>query len=117
MPPANSPEAEPIACALSPDELRDRSEEWQSLNDRALLDVSQEAGRLIASYRAEKGIAARLAELIEAEKECCPFLHFEMTHQEEIVSVVLTYPPEAAGLIPLSAPKQQQTESPGHPDP
>ncbi|MGH2555254.1 MAG: hypothetical protein ACRDHO_06015 [Actinomycetota bacterium] len=106
MPPTNSPETEPIACALSPNELRDRSERWQSLSDRALMDVSEEAGRLTARYRAEKGIAARLAELIEAEKECCPFLHFEMTHQEEIVSVVLTYPPEAADLIPVSAPKK-----------
>src|ERR687891_2761066 len=94
MPPANSPEAEPIACALSPDDLRDRSGEWRSLSDRALLDVTQEAGRLTARYRAEKGIAARLAKLIEAEKECCPFLRFEMTHHEETVSVVLTYPPE-----------------------
>jgi hypothetical protein len=117
MPLTNSPETEPIACALSPNELRDRSEGWQSLSDRALVDVSQETGRLTARYRAEKGIATRLAELIEAERECCPFLHFEVAHQEEIVSVVLTYPPEAAGLIPLWPPKKQVTESPGHPDP
>lgn len=117
MPLTNSPETEPIACSLSPNELRDRSEGWQSLSDRALLDVSQEAGRVTATYRAEKGIADRLTELIEAEKECCPFLNFEMTNREEIVSVAVTYPPDTEDLILPLALRKRSGGSPGNPDP
>jgi hypothetical protein len=107
MPRMKSAAADPLACALSPNDLDDRLAGWQSLNDQALVDVAQEAGRLTTRYRADEGVARRLAELIEAEKECCPFLHFEMTHHDEIVSMVLSYPSEVAGLIPLSAPTRR----------
>lgn len=105
MPEAKAGNTDPIACALSPNDLGDRLARWQSLNDQALVDVAHEAGRLRARYRGEEGVARRVLDLIEAEKGCCPFLHFEVSHHGDIVSVVLTYPPEAAGLIPLSVPR------------
>ena len=66
----------PIACTLSPDDLRDRSAVWRELLDSGQVWRSEVPGgiRLQAFPAAEK----RLMELIDLERACCAWIDFEI---------------------------------------
>jgi hypothetical protein len=66
----------PLACSLSPDELRERS-----LENGELFARIQNAEELADGYRYTfpAGDAAELLAFILAERDCCPFFTFELT--------------------------------------
>lgn len=69
----------PIACTLSGPELRVRQEGLiQELMKRAQQITSLTTGYEI-HFGSESGLLPQLAEFIEQEHECCPFLHFTLT--------------------------------------
>lgn len=67
---------QPIACSLSPEALRDRSDWIGALNRNCLLAYSLDDATLHLTYDA----AARgdVQALIARERMCCGFLHFEI---------------------------------------
>jgi hypothetical protein len=66
----------PIACTLSASELKDRGFAWQTLLGSGLVERDRVPGgiRLTAS----PGAAASLIELIDLERECCAWIHFDV---------------------------------------
>jgi|SRR5215469_666741 len=65
----------PLACSLSPDQLRDRS-----LENAALFARAQAVEELADGYRYtfSAGDAPELLAFILAERDCCPFFTFEL---------------------------------------
>src|SRR5919106_1609018 len=86
--------SEPDAtCSLSPDALSERRGAWRSLTAQAL-DRRVEPGRVLSTYPKAPEIARSLARLVEAEKDCCPFLEFDVRESDSTIEVELRYPPE-----------------------
>lgn len=66
-----------IACTLSAADLRDRGKAWQKLLGSGLVDREPVPGGLRLS--AAPGAAPALLELVDRERECCAWIHFEVT--------------------------------------
>ena len=89
---------EGATCSLSPAALSDRRGAWRSLAAHALhRDV--EPGRVLSTYPKRDEIAQRLAELVEAEKACCPFLEFDIREGDSVIEVELRYPSEFGATV------------------
>lgn len=67
----------PIACTLSPDDLRDREGAWRKLMGSGLVKRDVVTGGIRLS--AAPGAAAALLELVELERECCAWIQFEVS--------------------------------------
>jgi hypothetical protein len=67
----------PIACTLTAAELQDRGAAWRKLFSSGLVERSQIPGgiQLTAAPRA----AAALIELIDLERDCCAWIHYDVT--------------------------------------
>lgn len=66
----------PIACTLSARELKDREGAWQKLMDSGLVERQPVPGGIRLS--AAPGAASALIDLIDLERECCAWIHFEV---------------------------------------
>ena len=74
---------DPIACnlnALTADERRERAELARTLS-AAVSGVSELPDGYELTVDSSSPITARLPELIELERKCCPFLEFELGSQ------------------------------------
>jgi hypothetical protein len=67
----------PIACTLTAADLRDRQGAWAKLLSSGLVDRDRVAGGI--RLHAARGAAAALIELIDLERECCPWIQFAVT--------------------------------------
>jgi hypothetical protein len=65
-----------VACTLSVSELRDREGAWRKLLGSGLVDRTDIPGGVQLS--AAPGAAAVLMTLIDLERECCAWIHFEV---------------------------------------
>jgi hypothetical protein len=73
------PDTPLIACTLSSEGLRDREGAWVKLMGSGL--VKREVVRGGIRLSAAPGAAAALLELIELERECCAWIHFEVSNR------------------------------------
>jgi hypothetical protein len=89
---------ERATCSLSPNALSERRGAWRSLIAQAL-DRRVEPGRVLSTYPKGLEIARSLAQLVEAEKDCCPFLEFDIRESDSTIEVELRYPPEFAATL------------------
>jgi hypothetical protein len=85
-------------CSLSPNALSPRRGAWRSLMAQAL-ERRVEPGRVRSTYPNGPEIARSLAQLVEAEKECCPFLEFDIRESDSTIEVELRYPPAFAAML------------------
>jgi hypothetical protein len=69
----------PIACCLSNEELRTREATLLAQFKSALLTTEELSDGYLFRIPGDKKWLAVAAELITAERECCPFLKFELT--------------------------------------
>jgi len=67
----------PIACTLSAADLKDREGAWRKLLGSGLVQREAVPGGIRLS--AAPGAAAALIELIDLERECCAWIHFEVS--------------------------------------
>ena len=68
----------PIACTLTPEEMRrGREGLLPGIIARAEAHEPVAAGFRFR-FKSEAGLILELAEMIEAERRCCRFLHFQM---------------------------------------
>jgi hypothetical protein len=74
----------PIACTLSAADLKDREGAWRKLMGSGLVQRDLVPGGVRLS--AAPGAAASLIELIDLERECCAWIHFEVT-EESVVTL------------------------------
>ena len=69
----------PVACCLTDEELRNREATLIAQFRSALIATEELADGYQFRIPGDKRWLAVAAELIAAERECCPFLRFELT--------------------------------------
>jgi hypothetical protein len=70
-------ETPPIACTLSASDLEDRESAWDTLMGSGLVRRDRVPGGIRLS--AAPGAAAALIQLVDLERECCAWTHFEVS--------------------------------------
>ncbi len=85
-----------IACSLTDGELDGRIEEWQRLAGSATERMTIEAGVQLTFAAIDR---RALADLIEREHECCPFLSFTTRLTPTGTALEITGPADAAELL------------------
>ena len=85
----------PIACTLSPSDLRDASTMLLPGLARSAAKRELLADGLRLTFDADRGVVARIAAVIDRERECCRFLRFAMVVPADCAQVQLevTGPP------------------------
>lgn len=68
----------PILCSLNDYELRDRREEYLQRMSGSIREVAELENGFCYTFLAEGNVLADLAAIIRLERECCPFLNFEL---------------------------------------
>jgi hypothetical protein len=86
-------------CLLDRTEQAKRLEEIGALASSSLLEAKPTQGGASLRLRNTDAVQAELGRLIEAEKECCPFLHFELRETDEWLLLDVSGPPDARPLI------------------
>jgi hypothetical protein len=86
-------DAEPIACSLSAAELPTRQAEIRALGHDGLISVEQEEGRAVLHFGPAAELRERINRFVEAERECCSFLHFRVEEEEDGRRLTITAPP------------------------
>ena len=64
----------PIACSLDGGALEARLAATAEVGRTGLVSRQRVGGRHLLRFRADPEIRARLKEIVNAERECCPFL-------------------------------------------
>jgi hypothetical protein len=94
-----APRDAPIACNLSPDELRDRTADLSALAQRALLSrrptTHGERLMFIDTPEVERALRAAAA----AEAACCSFLTMRLDRRDDGLLLDVTGPAEARPII------------------
>jgi hypothetical protein len=85
----------PAACSLSATDARTRKADWQRLIERAVVTRTPVEGGTRVALAPLDGVRAELERLVAAERECCPFLDFELDEADGVLAV--TIPAEADG--------------------
>lgn len=71
---------------------------WRALSD-ARVDVRHEPDQAVVEYEPRSGVREELEALVAAERECCAFAEWDLTHSPE--SVVLRIRADAQGLASI----------------
>ena len=100
-------DTEPIACSLDGGELEARLRAVQDAGRDALLSHErpghERPGRgYLLRFRRERETRERLEEIIQAERQCCPFLSLTLEETDDKILLSIEAPPggepTAAGL-------------------
>lgn len=83
----------PIACTLTPGDLRERLSAIQTLTREALLGYQRQDLDLALRYAPHA--TARVRAMVAGEQHCCAFLQFEVREQPDAVHVTITAPENA----------------------
>jgi|SRR5688572_12429992 len=87
---AENPERFPVACSLTPDEMRDRQASLiPALLGRAVAINPSGEGYLLR-FNSDAVTLHAIAEMIAAESRCCPFLQFDLSVPPAQGDVTLT---------------------------
>jgi hypothetical protein len=89
----------PIACTLSPNQMRDRMAFIDKLVSDALLDQHEIEGGVRSRFRDGPEVERRIRELVAAETSCCAFLSFAVGREDGEVWLDITGAPEAKPAI------------------
>ena len=65
-----------VACSLSPAELEETGEAWQKMFRLSLVSRAEVPGGLRLVFH--PGSAGALRQLVDIERECCPWITFEL---------------------------------------
>lgn len=88
----------PIACTLEPSDLPARLQQWRDVVAESTGRDEVEGGVRLRFDRSP-GLAARLADLAEAEHGCCGFFDFAIALGPDGTSLTVTAPPEARAMV------------------
>jgi hypothetical protein len=89
----------PLACSLNAAEMEQRAHRWRRLSERALLDSAGSAGTARLRYRPEPKVERELRELVQLERECCPFLSLTISSEDGELLLEISGPPEAESIV------------------
>ncbi len=85
----------PIACSLDATALSARVAAMAELGRDALVDASRAAGHAELRFDGRDGIRERVAAIVAAEAQCCPFLDMEVRDEPGVVVLDIGAPAEA----------------------
>lgn len=102
----------PIACTLTPGDLRERLALIRRLTTEALLGHDRHG--LVLALRYAPAALERVRAMVASEQHCCAFLKFEIREQGDVVHVTITAPENASDaadelfeqFIPADQPNQ-----------
>jgi len=97
MPEYSTDRAVPIACSLSASDAAARVARWKRLVSEAKLGTLAKDGYVRAEFRNDRAARAELEPLVAAERECCPFLQFDLAETE--AALILTVTAGNAGAV------------------
>jgi hypothetical protein len=83
----------PIACTLTPEDLRERLGLIQCLAADALL--SHERNGLVLALGYAPNAVERVRAMVAIEQHCCAFLNFDLREQPDVVHLTITAPEHA----------------------
>ena len=83
----------PIACTLTPGDLRERLGLIRALASDALL--GHDRNGLVLTLRYAPEAVERVRAMVASEQHCCAFLNFEVREQPDVVHVTITAPENA----------------------
>jgi hypothetical protein len=89
--------AEPIACTLGAGPYQERLTWIAELNRSSLRDAHREGARLMLAY--DPRATVRVREMSRREQECCAFLQFDLTEDENELTLAITAPEAARGML------------------
>jgi hypothetical protein len=89
----------PIACTLTPDQMRDRVAFIDALVADALLGRDEIEGGVRSRFHETPEVEQRLRELVAAESSCCGFLSLELSRRDGELWLDITGAPEARPAI------------------
>lgn len=105
--PDRSPAALPVACTLSAGDGAERMRRWEALARAGHATLERDGHRLTVAYRAAPGVGDELEALAAAERRCCAFVSWTVSHEPD--RLVLTVaadparPAEIDAVTPLFA--------------
>lgn len=79
----------PPACTLSAADSRTRQADWTQLLERAAVTLTPVEGGTRIALAPLAGVRAELDRLVAAERECCPFLDFEVEETGGVLAVTI----------------------------
>jgi hypothetical protein len=79
----------PVACCLTSAELREREETILAQFRSAVIDTEELLNGYAFRVSGDRKSVALTAEMIVAERECCPFLTFEFVAQPSMGPVIV----------------------------
>jgi hypothetical protein len=83
------PDDNPVACCLTDAELRQREATLLAQFKSALTTTEEIADGYAFRIPGENRWLALVADLIVAERECCPFLRFELTAEPKMGALTI----------------------------
>ena len=83
----------PIACRLTPGDLRGRVGLIHALTVEALVGYDRDG--LALTLRYAPAAAERVRAMVASEQHCCAFLTFDVQEQSDVVHVTITAPESA----------------------
>jgi hypothetical protein len=83
----------PIACTLTPGDLRERLGLIRALTTEALLGSNRDG--LVLTLRYAPEAVGRVRAMVASEQHCCAFLNFDVREQPDAVHVTITAPEHA----------------------
>lgn len=78
------------SCSLGVTERTDRMGAWHALRSDALIDEHATDEMTVVVLKRSEDVMRRLRELIEAERDCCSFLRFQVGEEEDRIVVRVT---------------------------
>jgi MerR family transcriptional regulator, copper efflux regulator len=91
-------EPKPIACSLGASDLRRRLDKIAALGRESLIAGEAGDGTHVLRFRDDEETRRRLAEIVAAEAECCPFLDLEVSEREGELVLTLSAPEDGRAL-------------------
>lgn len=82
----------PIACYLTDKELQARRKNYLDKAAESLIDSAELSDGYVFRFPLRESTLQNLAEIIDLERKCCPFLNFRLTIESgaDVVSLELT---------------------------
>jgi hypothetical protein len=89
----------PIACSLTVTELPARLAEMSAIGQAGLLSAETTGTQATLRFRCESGTRERLAAVVAAEAECCPFLNMTLTDEPDAIELIIDAPTGAEPVL------------------
>lgn len=82
----------PVACYLTDKELQARRRDYLDKAAESLIEATEISNGFIYKFPLKPAILQDLAEIIDLERQCCPFLNFRLTIESgtDFVALELT---------------------------